>query len=113
MRQLQAHDQVVSRAAGCSVRLLALAKHSLQFWRCLFVDEQLPRVRPALFNDCCCLSPDEFRAARTKPPIAPKRQLIRPAVKRAVAPFHGLNAQRIARAQRTNGDRTKKRTEIM
>ena len=113
MGQLQAHDQAIIGTEGRAVRLPAFAQHSLQFRSRLFIDEQLPRVRPPLFNDRCCLSPDKLRAARAKPAIAPKRQLIRPAVDRAIAAFHGLDAKRVTRAQRANHRGTEQGGEIV
>src|ERR1700738_5150746 len=90
----------------------AFRQHSLQLGRCGFIDQQLARIGAAVLNDRSCLAPDQLGAAGAETAIAAKRQLIGAAVERAVAALHGLNAERVAGAERADGYGTKEGTEI-
>ena len=112
MRQLQADEQIVIVANVLSMCLSADIVHPRKAGQSLVVNEQLARVRSPFVEDGRRLAPDEFRAAAAEPFIAAEDEFIGMSVRRAVAAFHGLHAERIADADGPHLHGSKKGGEI-
>src|SRR5262245_49077239 len=112
MRQLETHNQVVIGAECIPMSLTADLEHPSKIRSGLRVEMQLPGTGSAFQGDGRGFTPDKFGASRAKAKISAKGQLIRTAVERAIATFHGLKAERIAGAKSADGHRPKKRTQI-
>src|SRR5690348_10067554 len=97
--QLQANNQIIIGTERKPMSPAALVQQALEIRRGLLVEKQLPRVSPRFFKNGRRFAPDEFGTAGTETLVTPECQFIRPAIQRAVAAFHRLNAQRVACAQ--------------
>src|SRR5262245_23748538 len=113
VRQLQADEQIIVRTEGFTVGLTAFAQHPFQVGCRLVVEKQLPRVGPPLVEHRGRLAPDELGPAGAETAVTPKRQLIGPAVGRAVATLHGLDTEPVAGTQRADGHRLKQRPQVI
>jgi hypothetical protein len=113
MRQLETHDQIIIPAKCLSVSLPADLEHPSKIRSSLLVEVQLPGTGSAIERDSSGFCPDKFGASRAKAKISAKSQLIRPAVERAIATFHGLDAERIAGAEFADSHWPKKKTQIV
>src|SRR5262249_47035184 len=94
-------------------RLPALAQHAFQIGGRLFVEEQLPWVGPALFENRSCLAPDQLGPTSAETAVATEGQFVGSAVEGAIAAFHRLDAQGVAGSQRTDRDGAKERAEVV
>src|SRR5262245_29764183 len=113
MRQLETNDQVVISAECIPMSLTADLEHPSKIRSGILVEMQLPGAGSTIERDSGGFCPDKFGASRAKAKISAKSQLIRPSVKRAIATFHGLNAERIAGAEFADRHLPKKKTQIV
>jgi hypothetical protein len=113
MRQLKSDNQIVIRAKYLPVTLPTSVHHSLELGGRFFIQEQLSGIGSAFLGDGSGLAPNELCAATAKSVVSAESQIIGPAIESAVAPFHRLNAQRIARSKLPKNDWTKEWTQIL
>jgi hypothetical protein len=111
--ELQSDEQAIIAAKRRAVRFSADAQHSLQVARGGRRDQQLPGVRPAFFHNGGGLSPDKFGAAGAEALVTAVGQFVGPAIQSTIASLHRLNAECIARSQRSNSHRAEERTQVL
>lgn len=112
MGQLQAEDQVVVAAERVPVRLATFLDQASQRGEVFLVNQQLPRVGPALVENGGSLAPQELGTAGAEPLVAAIGQLVGLAVEGAVTAFHRLDAQGVAGGQRADRHRGEQGREV-
>src|SRR5262249_38518197 len=75
-------------------------------------DDELPRIRSRFGNYGAGLAPDDLGPAGAEAAVSTEGQLARRAVEVAVASFHGVDRQPIARSPPADRDRLKYRHEV-
>lgn len=91
MGQLRDHDRPVTGSVRFGGLLPRPFDQGGEGFSTALVQPQLTRIGPCLMNDGDRLGPDQTRAAGGEPLIAAHRELVRPALGVAVAPFHWVH----------------------
>jgi hypothetical protein len=95
MRQLHGHQQIAVVAAALAMRAVDHVHQARNFSHAAAVDPQLTRIGAALAADRRGLEPDQLGATARESLVSPPRQLRRPAIGVAVAPFHRMDGDRV------------------
>src|SRR5262249_17027127 len=77
------------------------------------IENDLPRVCPALLRDRARLTPDDLGATSPEAPIAAERQLPGRPVRLAIATLHRADAPPVAARHRTNSNRAGEDGEVV